>query len=205
MSRRFPASGTGSREERAQQGVQVRPACSPTARRLLEAAADLFLSAGIEETRVHDIAARAGFTTGTVYASFEGKAALLAAVLAECGDDMVVPLLELLGAEGPAVDVLMSLAQGGGHGERADRPASPGRLLCRGQPRRQRSASAAPVARTDRGPAAGAGRARPCLGPRRRAVADGGPGPLRADPPPRRRRPPFCRLRALRCVAAVAD
>ncbi len=51
--------------------------------RVLQAARDLFMERGYEAATIRDIAARAGLSTGAVFASFSDKADLFKAVLAE--------------------------------------------------------------------------------------------------------------------------
>jgi AcrR family transcriptional regulator len=51
--------------------------------RVLEAAKILFLAEGFERTTIRDIAAKAGMSTGAVFANFENKADLFAAILQE--------------------------------------------------------------------------------------------------------------------------
>lgn len=52
-----------------------------TVERLLEAALDAFTERPVSEVSLADIAERAGFTKGAIYANFESKAQLLLAVL----------------------------------------------------------------------------------------------------------------------------
>jgi AcrR family transcriptional regulator len=58
--------------------------------KILEAAADVFASAGVEAT-LHDVAARAGVGVGTVYRRFPDKEALLGALF----DDKLRSVIEL--------------------------------------------------------------------------------------------------------------
>jgi AcrR family transcriptional regulator len=55
-------------------------------RRLREAAAQEFAERGYEESRLEDIAARAGFTKGAVYSNFKSKQELFGSVLADRAD-----------------------------------------------------------------------------------------------------------------------
>ncbi len=50
------------------------------ARELLDVATDLFISQGIDETTIDDIAAHAGIAKGTFYHHYDSKAALLQAI-----------------------------------------------------------------------------------------------------------------------------
>lgn len=56
-----------------------------TRQRLLEAAFEVFAEKGYAGTRVQEIARRAGFTTGAIYANFNGKAALLGEAIGSQG------------------------------------------------------------------------------------------------------------------------
>lgn len=58
---------------------------SSTKQRLLAAAFEIFAEKGYSGTRVQEIAKRAGFTTGAIYANFNGKAALLAEAIGSQG------------------------------------------------------------------------------------------------------------------------
>ena len=58
-----------------------------TQRRLLAAAADVLRARGFKAATVGEIAARAGFTTGAVYAHFDGKEDLYLTLLEEHLDD----------------------------------------------------------------------------------------------------------------------
>ncbi|MEU6861392.1 TetR family transcriptional regulator [Glycomyces sp. NPDC046736] len=55
-------------------------------RRLREAAAQEFAERGYSESRLEDIAARAGFTKGAVYSNFKSKQELFGSVLADRAD-----------------------------------------------------------------------------------------------------------------------
>ncbi|THV26499.1 TetR/AcrR family transcriptional regulator [Glycomyces paridis] len=55
-------------------------------RRLREAAAQEFAERGYDESRLEDIAARAGFTKGAVYSNFKSKQELFGSVLADRAD-----------------------------------------------------------------------------------------------------------------------
>ncbi|GAO20750.1 TetR/AcrR family transcriptional regulator [Paracidovorax wautersii] len=57
------------------------------ARELLEVATELFLSKGIDETTIDDIAAHAGIAKGTFYHHYESKAALLLAIRESVSED----------------------------------------------------------------------------------------------------------------------
>lgn len=53
-----------------------------TRRRLIEAAIEVFAERGFDRANVSDIARAAGFTTGAIYANFQGKTELLAEAVA---------------------------------------------------------------------------------------------------------------------------
>lgn len=57
------------------------PTEDDTRARLIAAAADVFAEKGYDGAGVHEIARRAGFTTGAIYSRFAGKAELLLAAL----------------------------------------------------------------------------------------------------------------------------
>jgi TetR/AcrR family transcriptional repressor of nem operon len=64
-----------------------------TARRLVDAAAEVFARRGYEGTRVTDIAAAAGVSNGALYAHFGSKAELLVAALRTHGRRVLADLL----------------------------------------------------------------------------------------------------------------
>jgi AcrR family transcriptional regulator len=80
-----------------------------TSRRLVRAAAVAFSTKGYEGARLSDIADAAGFTTGAVYAHFDGKADLLAAVIAEEGADLFNQVAGRLSDRAPTMQVLREL------------------------------------------------------------------------------------------------
>lgn len=57
------------------------------ARELLDVATELFISKGIDETTIDDIAAHAGIAKGTFYHHYESKAALLLAIRESVSED----------------------------------------------------------------------------------------------------------------------
>ncbi|WP_035749177.1 TetR/AcrR family transcriptional regulator [Glycomyces sp. NRRL B-16210] len=65
-------------------------------RRLREAAAQEFAERGYSESRLEDIAARAGFTKGAVYSNFESKQELFGSVLADRADTELSAVMEHL-------------------------------------------------------------------------------------------------------------
>jgi AcrR family transcriptional regulator len=62
--------------------------------RLVEAARELFIEKGYAGTTVHEVARRAGFTTGALYAQFGGKEELLSAAMADAIGGSVNDALE---------------------------------------------------------------------------------------------------------------
>jgi AcrR family transcriptional regulator len=95
-----------------------------TRARLIRAATDVFAEEGYEGARVQDIAHRAGFTTGAIYANFNGKAGLLAAVIAEEGFSFLSSMSELA-AGSSTFDVLRALAAD----TQSSRPSAKQRIL----------------------------------------------------------------------------
>lgn len=95
-------------------GTQETPSRRPQqrglkrARTLLDTAAELFTSKGIEETTVDDIAAAAGIAKGTFYHHYETKAALLAALRTTVMEDFDAHVDEAL-SKCPADDLLLQL------------------------------------------------------------------------------------------------
>lgn len=90
------SEGTGTRRTRGpslQKTAQTRDAVT-------RAALELFLANGYRNTRINDVAARAGVAKGTVYLYFADKQALFAGVLGEVLDKRVTAL----GAAEPAAD-----------------------------------------------------------------------------------------------------
>jgi AcrR family transcriptional regulator len=78
--------------------------------RLVRAATDVFAEEGYEGARVQDIAARAGYTTGAIYAHFNGKTGLLASVLAEYGGSFVASVAGRIDSQPHTRDVVLALA-----------------------------------------------------------------------------------------------
>ena len=78
-------------------------AAPPTARRkLLDTAADLFYREGIGTTGVDRISAAAGVSKRSLYQHFAGKDALVAAALAEHGQDILEHYMPVHDSEAPA-------------------------------------------------------------------------------------------------------
>jgi AcrR family transcriptional regulator len=72
---------------------------------LISAAEQLFAERGIHQTSLDDVAAEAGLTKGAIYANFDGKSGLVAAILAGHNADAHVP------AAGSVSDVLRRLSE----------------------------------------------------------------------------------------------
>lgn len=71
------------------------PAVSDSTRdRLLQAAVDVFAEVGYDGARVHEIATRAGLTTGAIYSQFRGKADLLLEAIAALATGQMDRLLD---------------------------------------------------------------------------------------------------------------
>jgi AcrR family transcriptional regulator len=87
---------------RAEQKAQTRA-------RLVDAAALVVASKGVDGASVDAIAAAAGVTSGAFYASFRGKAELLKALVAERNTDLSdVPLADLVPTLGQRLDALLA-------------------------------------------------------------------------------------------------
>ncbi|MEA3077713.1 MAG: hypothetical protein QOF60_2621 [Actinomycetota bacterium] len=87
-------------------------ALESTRTRLLDAAVDVFRERGYDGAGVHEIARRAGLTTGAIYANFRGKADLLfEAIGARSGDE----LDSLLAASRTKLTAAELLAELGSH------------------------------------------------------------------------------------------
>jgi AcrR family transcriptional regulator len=82
---------------------------SSTRQRLLEAAFEVFAEKGYAGTRVQEIAKRAGFTTGAIYANFNGKAALLGEAIGSQGVSALAASTREVMAKDPAGRVLHRL------------------------------------------------------------------------------------------------
>lgn len=84
---------------------------SSTRQRLLAAAFEVFAERGYSGTRVQEIAKRAGFTTGAIYANFNGKAALLAEAIGSQGASALATSTRDVMAGDPAGKVLRRLGR----------------------------------------------------------------------------------------------
>lgn len=81
----------------------------PTRDRLVAAAAEVFGEKGYDRATVHEIARRAGFTTGVIYGRFSGKAALLLAAIEAQSDDEFEQLFAENRFEGKATDIITTV------------------------------------------------------------------------------------------------
>jgi AcrR family transcriptional regulator len=86
----------GVKPRRAYDSSRRRQQAQATRRAVLEAARELFVDGGYVATTIDAIAARAGVSPETVYATFRNKRTLLSALLdvTMAGDDAPVPILE---------------------------------------------------------------------------------------------------------------
>jgi AcrR family transcriptional regulator len=80
--------------------------------RLLDAALDVFVERGVEGATVRDITAAAGVTQGLLYHYFDGKDALVRALLEERGFLPELRRLLATSRDRPAAEVLPELAAG---------------------------------------------------------------------------------------------
>ncbi len=74
---------------------------------ILDTAEEVFAEHGYEATRMQDVAARAGVSTRTMYATFEGKWDLFAAVHERRGREILDAVLSEPHSRGPALDRLL--------------------------------------------------------------------------------------------------
>ena len=81
----------------------------PTRARLVAAAAEVFGEKGYDRATVHEIARRAGFTTGVIYGRFRGKAELLLAAIEAQSDDEFEQLFAENRFEGEVTDILTTV------------------------------------------------------------------------------------------------
>lgn len=81
----------------------------PTRERLVAAAAEVFGEKGYDRATVHEIARRAGFTTGVIYGRFSGKAELLLAAIEAQSDDEFEQLFAENRFEGKATDIITTV------------------------------------------------------------------------------------------------
>lgn len=84
---------------------------TPTDRRLIEAAAEVFAERGYDGAGVAEIARRAGLTTGAIYGRFTGKAELLLEAIDTCVPAAMSDVLAGAGSQ-PAADLLAGLGEG---------------------------------------------------------------------------------------------
>ncbi|HEX6424945.1 MAG TPA: TetR/AcrR family transcriptional regulator [Acidimicrobiales bacterium] len=87
----------------------LQAAGDPTRERLVAAAAEVFGEKGYDRATVHEIARRAGFTTGVIYGRFAGKAELLLAAIEAQSDDEFEQLFAENRFEGKATDIITTV------------------------------------------------------------------------------------------------
>ena len=87
----------------------LQAAGDPTRDRLVAAAAEVFGEKGYDRATVHEIARRAGFTTGVIYGRFSGKAELLLAAIEAQSDDEFEQLFAENRFEGKATDIITTV------------------------------------------------------------------------------------------------
>lgn len=87
----------------------LQAAGDPTRERLVAAAAEVFGEKGYDRATVHEIARRAGFTTGVIYGRFSGKAELLLAAIEAQSDDEFEQLFAENRFEGKATDIITTV------------------------------------------------------------------------------------------------
>lgn len=78
---------------------------------LLDAAESVFGDKGIHAATIKEIAELAGYAVGSVYTFFDGKDALVHAVFARRGDEMLDGIRRLTAPGGPALDRIVALAR----------------------------------------------------------------------------------------------
>jgi AcrR family transcriptional regulator len=74
---------------------------------ILDAAEEVFADHGYEAARMQDVATRAGVSTRTVYATFEGKWDLFTAVHERRGRELLAAVADAPHARGPALERLL--------------------------------------------------------------------------------------------------
>lgn len=80
-------------------------------RQILEAAASVFARTGLHEARMEDVAAEAGLSKAAVYLYFEGKDAVITALLSRLFELEIEDLKTLARAAGPAAERLRTLTR----------------------------------------------------------------------------------------------
>jgi AcrR family transcriptional regulator len=81
----------------------------PIRERLLAAAVEVFAEKGYDRAGVAEIAKRAGFTTGTIYGRFRGKADLLLAAIATQTHDQLAELFAERRFQNKVTDILTTV------------------------------------------------------------------------------------------------
>src|SRR5919197_4560137 len=98
--------------EKPEGGVRSRGRRSLPERRqaLLDAAREVFLEKGFASATIDEVVARAGGSKATVYALFENKEGLFAALVAECAEELA-DLLQKSTFDGPLEDSLRTFGR----------------------------------------------------------------------------------------------
>ncbi|MDZ4320347.1 MAG: helix-turn-helix domain-containing protein, partial [Phenylobacterium sp.] len=94
-------------------GPRVRQPPPPDPRRqaIIRTARDSFVRDGYAATRIEPIARAAGVSTATLYALFDGKAALFSAVIDDAAEDFGRQMRRVRVGEGDARQQLVSFAE----------------------------------------------------------------------------------------------
>src|SRR5262245_64241741 len=79
----------------------------PLRAKLVEAAAEVFSERGYDGAGVHEIARRAGLTTGAIYSRYSGKAELLAEAIRDEASPQLDELFATSDGAGQAADLLL--------------------------------------------------------------------------------------------------
>lgn len=92
-------------------GVGTSALLDPKRQAIVKAARKAFVHEGYAATRIEPIAREAGVSTATLYALFDGKAGLFAAVIDDAADDFAAQMDGIRTIEGDARQQLISFAE----------------------------------------------------------------------------------------------
>lgn len=92
-------------------GVGFSVLFDPKRQAILKAARGTFVSEGYAATKIEPIAREAGVSTATLYALFDGKAGLFAAVIEDAADDFASQMDGIRTVDGTAREQLVSFAE----------------------------------------------------------------------------------------------
>lgn len=92
-------------------GVGIPVLFDPKRQAILKAARRTFVTEGYAATKIEPIAREAGVSTATLYALFDGKAGLFAAVIDDAADDFASQMDGIRTIEGDARQQLVSFAE----------------------------------------------------------------------------------------------